>query len=989
MPHLLTSLPARPPRWHRKAPLAVLWEFTRICLHCGVDSAEVDIQYDPAWSNEKSYRSLWAGLLRHPALSSKAFPEPPDDSAWAAATKLFSAQNIAVILSASLDFNPSKVGPLFLLRLNPLRLDKGCRLNRRFGADRFLEVLIPSTTSKASSSVLKDDASVQRLIHWLSRERHSVFGRQWAAFFTADAGYRKPIKEVRTSPDVKPVFKERIHLFAEHGHDFKASVCPNTLGVNSVEEMLDWLLQFKANQDQPFLKLFSRIQLGLSKTDPVIELEERQILHRPRDLLSPTGKVMNDGIGRVSLSIARRVQADLGLSDLPSAIQGRMGSAKGMWIVDVHDGGTGTEDWIETYPSQRKWRCAQSDRFHRTLEVHAVSHELRSASLNLQFLPVLEDRALDRRKMRDTIGDLMADDLRKELDSLKSSMTRPVQFRDWVHRKGSSVRAERVQHQQVVFVGGLPKKNEEIMNFLLDGGFNPREQKFLQELAFTMQKQKCDILKWKLNIRVGRSAYMYMVVDFWGVLEEDEVHVGFSSKFQEPQGQFSDVLLHGMDVLVARSPAHLPSDIQKVKAVFKTELRALKDVIVFPSKGNTPLADKLSGGDYDGDKAWVCWDPSIVGNFVNADVPEPPDLSPFLGKDKTTFGDLVRRGRQQDSGMSDAIGEMIERSFQFNMGQSLLGQCTNYKEKLCYRTHTVRDHASVVLSTLLGNLVDQPKQGIVFTTDAWDRLRRHLKVPFHLDDPAYKFDNWTARAEPTHVIDHLKFSVVKKSIDAGLGDFYHNLNAPGVPAQNYDEDLVKPFDHFRKIADSSASCQKLLLGLEKSLGEVYAVWGEVMGKDRDKDGNESTFEQRTKRVHAQWHDIRPQFAGRPAGSQPHSKVVSLLLQDWLSSGVDGDDAVHPLSCWSLIKASLTFKLYHARRVRFVWHIAGRQLQYIKAMASSSKSPGGVPTLVEALLYAGYISDKKFVVQYVAMMEGQNSEFLEGLDDEDEDEGNDA
>ncbi|KAB5517511.1 RNA dependent RNA polymerase-domain-containing protein [Coniochaeta sp. 2T2.1] len=973
----LTSIWPKTPKWHREAPLAVLWEFIRVCLHCGIDIDEVYIQYDPAWADEKTYRHLWTGLRKHPAFSGKtSFPEPPDDNAWAAAAKTFSLQNMVVNLSMSIDFNPSKEGPLFLLRMNPLKIDKGCRINRRFGPDRFLEILIPSTNSKAAPGILKDGPAVDRLIQWLTLERHSLFGRQYAAFFVADAGYRKPMKEVRTSPDAKPIFKERVHLFAEHNNTYKGSLCPDALNVKRVEDMLDWLLHFKGNADQSYLKLFSRIQLGLSKTDPVIELEQHQIRHHAGDILSPTGKVMNDGIARVSLSIARMVQLQLGLSDMPTAIQGRMGSAKGMWIVDVHD--PGTEDWIETYPSQRKWNCDQTDPFHRTLEVHGVSHELKSAGLNLQFLPVLEDRAKDGPKMRDTIGRLMAEDLHEELSSLKSSMTRPLQFRQWVHSRGSSARAERVQHLQVPFLGGLPRRTEETMNFLLDGGFNPKDQKYLQDLAFQMQKQKCDILKAKLNIRVGCSAYIYMVVDFWDILEEGEVHAAFSSKFQDPRGKFSDVLLHNMDVLVARSPAHLVSDVQKVKAVFKTELRALKDVIVFSAKGNTPLADKLSGGDYDGDKAWVCWDPDLVDNFVNADVPEPPDLSAFITKDKTTFADLVQRGGHRN--ILSAVGDMIEKSFKFNMGQSLLGQCTNYKEKLCYRTGTVRDQASLVLSTLLSNLVDQPKQGIIFGTDAWDRLRRHLKMPSHLDDPAYKFDLWTGRDEPSHVIDHLKFTVVKKTIDAELTAFYEELNPQGTITKTYDEDLVKPFEHFQSLARDSTSCRNLLSGLENSLGEVFALWTTVMGRG-DKDKDESTFPQRVTEVYDKWRSVQPVFGGRQTRRTPDSKVVSLLLEPYLSAG--DRETSHELSRWSLLKASMMFKLYHAKKMRFVWQICGRQLQFIKGMVGSAKGKGRVPTLVEGLMYAGLTVDKRFVTQYVAMMEGEGTEYM-GEGDEEED-----
>lgn len=894
----------------------------------------------------------------------------------------FRVQSMAVILSASIDFNPAKDGPLFLVRLSPLRLEKGCRLNRRFGSDRFFEVLMPSTNSRTVTDVLKDDISVRKLIHWLTRERHTLFGRQWAAFYTTDAGYRKPMKELRTAPDAKPIFKERIHFYAENEHGDANSVCADTLEATSVVQMLYWLLQFKRNEDQAFLKLFSRIQLGLSKTDPVVVLQKRQIRHHTGDILSPIGKEMNDGVGRMSVSIARKVQECLCLSDLPSAIQRRMGSAKGMWIVDVADDGT-QGDWIETYPSQRKWVCDQTDPYHRTLEVHGVSHELRSATLNLQFLPVLEDRAIDRQKMRATIGQRMVDDLREELTSLKTSMRTPLEFRQWVQSRGTSSRAERVQYGQVPFLGGLPKRTEETMNFLLDGGFDPKQQKYIQDLAWNMQLQKCEVLKKKLNIGVGQSSYIYMVVDFWNILEENEVHVAFSSKFQDPKGKFSDVLLHDMDILVARSPAHLVSDVQRVRAVFKTELRALKDAIVFSARGNIPLADKLSGGDYDGDKAWVCWDPDIVNNFVNAEVPKPPELSSFIRKDKTTFRDLVRRGGRKNR--TFAVQDMIEQSFQFNLAQSLLGQCTNYKEKLCYMRNTVRDEASLILSTLLSNLVDQAKQGILFGSEDWDRLRRHLKVPLHPEDPVYKSEHWSGKGEPRHIIDHLKFTVVKKTIDAQLEAAHKELNPGGRPAPMWDEDLAMPFDHFQSLTQTSHSCQRLLDGLKKSLGQVVARWSEVMAKAKDKDAHDSSYSQRVTEVYGMWHAIEPEFHGRQTRSQETSKVVSLLIEPYLASE-GARNLSFELSNWSVLKASATFKMYYMKQGKFVWQIAGRQLQAIKAKVSAAKA-GQVPHLVGPLMYAALTVDKRFVTQYVAMMEGQNSEL--GLEEDDDGEEDDA
>lgn len=71
-----------------------------------------------------------------------------------------------------------------------------------------------------------------------------------------------------------------------------------------------------------------------------------------------------------------------------------------------------------------------------------------------------------------------------------------------------------------------------------------------------------------MNIGLGRSTYAYMIADPLAILEEDEIHFGFSSVFHDPDSGFDQSILHNIDVLVARIPAHLPSDIQKVTVFF-------------------------------------------------------------------------------------------------------------------------------------------------------------------------------------------------------------------------------------------------------------------------------------------------------------------------------------------------------------------------------------------------------------------------------------
>ncbi|KAK1976451.1 RNA-directed RNA polymerase [Colletotrichum cereale] len=982
---LLSRLEAswpRFPRWLNRAPFAVAWEVTRIAIHCNVDLGDVHMTYDESWIN---YKKLWMSLLAHPLFTGKSFPEPPSTDAWTAAMSGFNTvRGQHVVFSAALDQAPSaQKGPIFTLSMSPISLDQGCRLHRRFGSDRFLELLIPASNSWRTP--LNNPDASQEVTRWLSSRPHYFAGRHWRAFFSRDGGYKRPQKNTNLGPEPRPIFRERVSLFAENGNSFHTALPPG--GTSSTRElrvklstcsMLDWLLQFDSNGIQPYLKLFSRIQLGLSKTMPVIVLDHNQIRNRAKDLCSPINKVMNDGIGRMSRSLARKARDVLGLSDVPSAIQGRLGPAKGMWLIDIAD--DNGELWIETWPSQRKWNCDFHDPEHRTLEVRAHAMEPRSASLNIQFLPVLEDRAINKDAMRETIGKSLVDELNRALEDQSNAMKYPLQFRQWINQI-SSTRKQRLVHGRVPYMGGLPDSNEETMNALIDGGFEPQKQQFLQEKALDLRRSQCESLKKKMSIKVPNSAYLFMVVDFWNVLEEGEVHLCFSSKFQTDT--FSDSMLHGCDVLVARSPAHFVSDMQRVKAVFKPELHAIKDVVVFSAKGNVPLADKLSGGDYDGDKAWVCWEPAIVSNFRNAEVPPIPDLSSYLKKDKTTFGDLGKGTK------SDAVSDMISRGIAFSMRPAYLGIATKFKEKLCYRINNVNNDYALWLSTLLGSLVDQAKQGFEFSEDDWERFRRErldIHKFRHLEEPAYMSDSWSGGGKPTHIIDYLKFSVAKPTIDAELGKFYKSMDVSPSKSERelrsssmkkgrkeekmanlWDSDLTKPCEFFEKLAVTDPGLKKVLKNLVGDLGVLERKWTKAMDPTKDKDD----LPRRISEVYESWRAIQP----RPDGVLD-PMAEGLLLQSYLCED---------FSQWALLRASMVFKKYY-KRPKFVWRMAGIQLQYIKAMTSTGH--GSIPIVVTPSLYAALKPDNKFITQAVAKMTGEGSEY-HGLEPDGEDNWQDS
>lgn len=97
------------------------------------------------------------------------------------------------------------------------------------------------------------------------------------------------------------------------------------------------------------------------------------------------------------------------------------------------------------------------------------------------------------------------------------------------------------------------------------------------------------------------------IMDETGVLEENQVFCTVSS---EEKGT---LVLTG-SVVVTRSPALHPGDVQcafAVKVPADSPLMALRNCVVFSSKGERDLPSQLSGGDLDGDLYNVIHDTNL------------------------------------------------------------------------------------------------------------------------------------------------------------------------------------------------------------------------------------------------------------------------------------------------------------------------------------------------------------------------------------------
>ncbi|KAE9365653.1 hypothetical protein N431DRAFT_563500 [Stipitochalara longipes BDJ] len=894
-------------------PWPIIYEITRVCLYAGVSPAEFKYSKQPFFDqyDGEQYNKLYQFLRDHPLLKGKPVPERSSAEAWNSAFTGIDKGFNGIVLSGFLQFGDTPTSP-FKFRLRPIKLDQTHRLDRSLGSDRFLEIDIPLLTGyqlpKYLASLRSEGPRI--IVEWLVDGIHDLFGRTWKPFFTTKLKKKKnkdPLQSSETG--------NRLYFFAVDGKGIE--VCKNSFHERgpghytmSISNLLDFILPMRKNGHQSFLKLFSRISLALSRNRATILLKRAQIIDKddiPCELYPD--HPMTDGAGRMSKSLAEKIAERLGLTDLPSGFQGRIGEAKGFWIIDYSD--KSDSIWLETYESQRKWKRSKKpngeseDESHRTFEVVGHSGPLKSKSLNKQIIPLLMDRARDKQAMKRALQTLVQESLASEVKALQVAMETPQLFRKWLYEMKSNI-SERLKASQVPYRAALPQSTEERLNMLLDSGFHPQNQLFVKDLARKLFKFKSDDIVEKLKITVPKSASVYMVPDFYKVLKPNEVYINFSKFGGESFGILGNDLF-GQEILVTRSPAHFPSDIQKVTVVEKVELMSLKDVIVFSTKDSESLslAGKLSGGDYDGDRAWICWEPTLVNNFGdNAGVPECENLVDlgYIHKDRRTYGLLVK-------GRTDPTSFFLKKSFAFGMQENLLGKCTEHKDAVCYTQDSVNQPEAIWLSNLLSSLVDQAKQGLTFTEEDWKRFKND-RVKILTKPVAYKQRelDWNS----SHILDRLK-CLTSTTVNECLTELHESIKDPPF----WDEHLAKQYNWAKEMAATNDEWKTLIKHLEAELVPLKLRWARYWAKHKPKEWwGEPTgdFYAILDECYESFQQIRPHV------DNPFTQV---LLPKYGDPGQ---------SEWALLKASALFCMYPKDSTEvplFPWLMGGIQLARLK------------------------------------------------------------
>ncbi|KAJ5407581.1 hypothetical protein N7509_001464 [Penicillium cosmopolitanum] len=790
-----------------KLPLRYRYEFERLGRAWKIPLQRVYRGDVASW---KSHDDFWAWVQRHNQRCDQPLPPKSSRRAWDHAINDFKTDAPSEVVILTGEFNwclPGEPG-ILKLDLNPLKTEKTCRFHRRFGSDRFMSLSIPAPSHAPNHLSCTDLSSGLRepIARWLTENDHHCLGRKWRPFF---------VEEVKSKRKVKAEPRFRVEFFAIDGVDFQHQhihdiplIAPALQRSDShspmtVGNLLEWHMPQQANSRQLNCKLFQRLSLGLSKTLASVVLRPTQIV-RLRD--RPTWKmVMNDGCALMSRALALKICDSIGITEpTPSCFQARIAGAKGLWMVDrhqssirsfSHDLGFAIED---SPPPQEMGDAFDPEQL--TFEVVNWAKPLHSVDLNIQLLAILHQGGNVKQHLakltRDGIDELY-DDLAHVLQS-----DNPVLCRSLLQklRPSGDDGANKLRRLEQWVVN-----DAEFIIRLSEAGFAP-------QTFYPLRKRLGQLMCWllerhveELRIQVPLSTYAYCIADPYDILEPDEVHFGFSTRWKDPDRQFEDTQLEGVDVLVGRLPAHVPSDIQRRKAVWKPELRHFQDIIVFPRKGNIALAHMLSGGDYDGDTPWICWDPQIVQKAE-------------FGADH--FGLTSHSLPMNQVQSTDAF---LLSTFEFNLTCSSLGRCTVEHEKIAY-DESINSPKAIELANLLSHLVDGRKGGVHLSEQAWQAYRKKIS-PRQRALPAYR--NPGRNPKTSNIVDYLKFNVAKGHAHV-IRERLEREFPEGQGSNEIDEDLARPSRKAWEVAcidrQQGGELQPTLQQIQSTIDQLCDQW---------------------------------------------------------------------------------------------------------------------------------------------------------------------
>lgn len=886
--------------WH--LPFLLQWEVKRV-LQTGEISPEV---LDAEWkirSSESLYELVSERRihLQHP-------PKPGTKGGTLRSWETFT-------LSAKLEWSKSKVGPPFILAPQVQRKDTSCSLQRKLGADRVLYVDIPELSKPPAG--FKNRHVLSQFYEWIKHPQ-DFLGRSWNLFFL------RPNKKTNTSESRASTSIATIILVAPPSGQ-------------TISDVVQWWFPYGCNKQQPSRKAYMRLELSLSRTVPAVVLKPEDFAYRVQDQLAtrdPDDRrfedpafinqfeerydkdtVMSDGCYRMSRWIAMQFANTIGMETIPPVLQIRTAGSKGLWYIDNESdsvfSGKPSGPLIHLANSQVKvFRDSLEGCDDEILTVGVVKSNPggRPSILHMLFLPILVDRGVSLTAICELVSDQVREELGGFIRALEADGGLPI--RQWFASRQDFFESTR-RDNELETLAGFPISRDERVIQMLEAGFDPKQNAFLAREIKLIAAQIFDLKNRNFTILLPNSTTLWGIADPENCLEPGEVCVNFGARFN---GKF--FFLDNKDVLVARNPALAPWDIQKVRCVYKQQLARFPGMIVFSAKGMRPLANKLQGGDYDGDSFWVTWEEKLVADFKNAPAPlvAPPPETFGIRKDRSLLSDHIQNPHS-DKQWSKWLGDLAAKRLSTNM----LGIVTMYHERLVYNGCPVGSEEVTNWVHCHDYLVDSDKAGYDFDMQSFEQYKKSRVLPKHLrnlrkptyyeitrhvpgaekDKKTLGSSNVIGEGEVTdNVIDVVFFKVAEPIIQDALARASIILGNT-IP---YDSELANFYNQTIKSYPPQSAPLKEIHRLRDQLKAVKAEWTSTGGK--------YPWAIQIERLRNLYDAIEP--------LDPSSDIVT----EWLRRQGKG------MTIWDKLKASTLAHLPHTSN-QLLFGIAGRELCFLK------------------------------------------------------------
>ncbi|KAK0218126.1 RdRP-domain-containing protein [Armillaria fumosa] len=268
---------------------------------------------------------------------------------------------------------------------------------------------------------------------------------------------------------------------------------------------------------------------------------------------------------------------------VPSALQFRLGGAKGVLVLDPNLTGM----TLTLRPSQIKFDSENM----RGLDVITTSANPISCYLNRPLIALLEHHKVPNRSFK-VLQDHAINEAWHIRQSLDATATTSAH-----HCLGGSFRLESLfRNMSRILKVELSEQSDSDSYLRYD---------LLTTVITFASTYILRVIKHHARIRVPGSCTLLGVSDEWDCLQEGEIYVTiFDPRTNEK------VPVEGR-VIVTRSPQIHPGDVQFATAVRRPELNHLTNVVVFSCRGNRSLPSCLGGGDLDGDIYNIILDKSL------------------------------------------------------------------------------------------------------------------------------------------------------------------------------------------------------------------------------------------------------------------------------------------------------------------------------------------------------------------------------------------